>query len=171
MWLAAQLALVTVIATPAQAQTTASGSMAINAVVVCPLALVVSRPLDFGRLLTSTTKTIAPTAATSGHFEIIGQGGSAVTVTLSMPSQLNPSAGSNLPITGWTYVTSSSPALGGTAVSFNSGASDPIPVSFETFNGSTKIYFGIGATVTASAIQPTTTYSGTGQITAAYADL
>lgn len=168
---AAQLILVTMMAVPAHAQATASGSMAVNATVVCPLALVVSRSLDFGRLLTSTSKTIAPTATTSGQFKLIGQGGSAVTVTLSMPSQLNPATGSNLPITGWTYVVSNSPALGGTPVSFNSGTSDPIAVSFDTFNGSTNIYFGIGATVTASAAQSTSAYTGTGQITAAYADL
>jgi hypothetical protein len=157
---------------PAHAQSSASGSLAITAQVVCPLLLNVSHPLDFGRLLTSTSKTIAPASATSGHFELIGQGGSSVTVTLSMPSTLSPtSSGTNLPITGWSYIVSSSPALGGTPVAFNSGTSDPISISFDAFSGSTKLYFGIGATVTASATQPTSAFTGTGQITAAYADL
>lgn len=88
-----------------------------------------------------------------------------------MPSQLTPSSGSNLPITAWTYIASSSASLGGTPVAFNSGTSDPINVSLDAFDGSTKMYFGIGATVTASAAQSTTVYNGTGQITAAYADL
>jgi hypothetical protein len=171
MRLAGQLIFMTAIAVPAHAQSSVAGSIAIIAQVVTPLALVVSHSLDFGRLLTSTTKTIAPSAATSGHFELIGQGGSAVTVTLSMPSMLNPTAGTNMPITGWTYVVSDSPALAGTPVSFNSGTSAPIPLAFQAFAGSTKMYFGIGATVTASATQPTTPYTGTGQITAAYTDL
>ena len=169
--LAAQLIIFSALALPAAAQSSAAGSLAITAQVVCPLVIVVSHSLDFGRLLTSTSKTIAPSAATSGHFELIGQGGSAITVTLSMPSQLNPTTGTNMPITGWAYVVSNSPGLSGTPVAFNSGTSAPIPVSFQTFAGSTKMYFGIGATVSASATQSTSPYTGTGQITAAYTDL
>jgi hypothetical protein len=171
MLLAAQLIAATVLATPAHAQASASGSLSITAVVATPLQLVVTHALDFGRLLVSTTKTIAPSAATGGRFELIGQGGSAVTVTLAMPSQLNPPAGTNLPITNWTYLMSDNPTLTGTPVSFNSGTSDPIATHFQTFTGSTKLYFGIGATVQASAAQPTTPYTGTGQITVAYTDL
>jgi hypothetical protein len=168
--LAVQLIAATVLATPAHAQSSASGSIAISAMVVAPLQLIVTHALDFGRMLTSTTKTIAPAAATGGHFEIVGQGGSAVTVTLSMPSQLNPPTGTNLPITNWTYVVSDNATLVGTPVAFNSGTSDPIAAHFQTFAGTTKLYFGIGATVQASAAQPTTSYTGTGQITVAYSD-
>lgn len=171
MLLAAQLIAATMLATPAHAQSSASGSIAITAQVVAPLQLIVTHALDFGRMLTSTTKTVAPSAVTGGHFELIGQGGSAVTVTLSMPSQLNPPSGSNLPITNWTYVVSDNPTLVGTPVAFNSGTSDPIAGRFQTFAGTTKLYFGIGATVTASAAQATTAYTGTGQITVAYSDL
>jgi hypothetical protein len=170
MWVAAQLVIVTLVASPSlsYAQSSASGSLGITATVVIPLELAVSRPLDFGRMLTATTKTIAPTAATSGRFMLAGQNGSAVTVTLSMPSQLNPSVGTSMPITGWTYVVSSSSSLGGTPVAFNSGTSDPINVVFDAAN---RLYFGIGATVTAAASQSTVAYNGSGQITAAYTDL
>lgn len=171
MWLAGHLVMMTALAVPAHAQSNVSGSLAITAQVVTPLALVVSHSLDFGRLLTSTAKTIAPSAATSGRFELIGQGGSAITVTLSMPSSLNPTAGLNMPITGWTYVASNSASLTGTPVAFAGGTSAPIALTFESVAGSTKMYFGIGATVTAGALQPTTAYTGTGQITAAYTDL
>lgn len=171
MWLAATLLATTLVATPAQSQSSASGSIAITAVVVAPLQLVVTHALDFGRMLTATSKTIAPSGATGGRFELIGQGGSAVTVTLSMPSQLSPPSGTNLPITNWTYLISDSPGLSGTPVAFNSGTSDPIAAHFQTFTGTTKLYFGIGATVQASAAQPTTAYTGTGQITVAYTDL
>jgi hypothetical protein len=169
--LAAQLIAATVIATTAPAQSSVSGSIAITAQVVAPLQLIVTHALDFGRMLTATTKTIAPSAATGGRFELIGEGGSAVTVTLSMPSQLNPPSGSNLPVTNWTYLLGDSPTLTGTPVAFNAGTSDPIPAHFQTFAGTTKLYFGIGATVQASAAQHTTAYTGTGQITVAYSDL
>ncbi|MEO7102609.1 MAG: DUF4402 domain-containing protein [Gemmatimonadaceae bacterium] len=168
---ATPLFMAALLATPAHAQSSASGSMAVNALVVNPLALNVTRPLDFGRLLTSSSRTIAPSAATSGRFELVGEGGSAVTVTLAMPSQLTPTAGADLPVGAWTFVASNSPALGGAPVSFNAGATDNLAISFQSATGTTKIYFGIGATVTVSAAQPSSTYTATGQITAAYADL
>jgi hypothetical protein len=171
MFIAGQLMIVTALAVPAHAQSSVSGSLAITAHVVTPLALIVSHPLDFGRLLTSSSKTIVPSAATSGRFELVGQGGSSISVTLSMPATLNPTAGLNMPITGWTYVASDGPNLGGTPISFNSGTSAPIALTFESVAGSTKMYFGIGATVTAASSAPTGAYTGTGQITAAYTDL
>ena len=173
-WLAAQLVGITALTTlaaPAHAQSNVSGSLAITAQVVTPLALIVSHPLDFGRLLTSSTKTIAPGSATSGRFELVGQGGSSITVTLTMPAILTPTTGAGMPVTAWTYVASDGPGLGGAPISFNAGTSVPIALTFESVPGSTKMYFGIGATVTASALQPTTPYTGTGQITAAYTDL
>lgn len=169
--IAAQLILAGSIAVPAHAQASAAGSIAITARVVTPLTLIVSHALDFGKLLTSTTKTIAPNAATSGRFELVGQGGSAISVTLSMPSLLNPATGTAIPVSGWMYIASDSPGLSGTPVAFSAGAGAPIPLTFENVAGSTKMYFAIGATVTASASAATTTYSGTGQITAAYTDL
>lgn len=162
----------TAFAVPAHAQSSASGSIGILAQLVSPLSLTVTHSMDFGRLLTSTSKTISPSAATSGHFQLTGQGGSTVTVTLSMPSELEPTGGGmGLPITGWSYVVSSSPSLSGTPVSFQSGTSDPISLRFDTFAGSVNMYFGIGATVTASATNLTVPFTGSGQITAAYTDL
>ncbi|MEO7217618.1 MAG: hypothetical protein ABI026_05445 [Gemmatimonadaceae bacterium] len=172
MRLLMSLFVVTGFATPAHAQSSASGSLAILAQLVCPLSVAVTHPLDFGRLLTSTAKTIAPSDASSGHLRLIGQGGSAVTVTLTMPSQLSPTGGgTNLPITGWSYVVSNSAALGGTPVSFNTGTSDPISLRFDTVAGSTNMYLGIGATITTSASSAAVAYTATGQIIAAYTDL
>lgn len=166
------LFIATTLAIPAHAQSSAAGSLAILAQVVCPLSVVVSHPLDFGRMLTSTSKTVAPSDAASGHFLLLGQGGSTVTVTLTMPSQLSPTGGgTNLPITGWSYVVSNSSGLGGTPVSFNTGTSDPISLRFDTVAGSTNMYFGIGATITTSASSATAAFTATGHITAAYTDL
>ena len=169
--IAVQLILAGGAALPLRAQSSASGTIAITARVATPLTLIISHPLDFGKLLTSTSKTVAPSAATSGRFELVGQGGSAISVTLSMPSILSPSTGAAIPVTAWTYVASDGPSLAGTPVSFSAGAGTPIPLTFENVAGSTKMYFALGATVTASASATTTTYTGSGQITAAYTDL
>ena len=170
-WLAAQIVAATLVAIPVHAQAPVTGSIDITAQVVSPLALVVTHPLDFGRLLTSSTKTIAPNAGTSGRFELTGLGGSSMTVTLLMPLSLNPSTGSNLPISAWTYIASNTAGLGGTPIAFAGGTQAPISVVFAPGAENTKMYFGIGATVTAAALQPATAYTGTGQITAVYTDL
>jgi len=170
--LAGQLILLGALAAPVHAQSSASGSIGVTATLVTPLQLIVSHPLDFGRLLTSSTKTIAPNSATSGRFEILGQGGSAISVTLSMPASLSPAGGgTNLPVSNWMYVASETSSLAGTPVSFTSGTNAPIPFTLETFNGSVKMYFALGATVTAGALHAAGAYSATGQITTAYTDL
>lgn len=170
-WLAVQLLVTCGFAASAHAQSSASGSLSVTARVVSPMSMTVTHALDFGKLLTSTTKTIAPNAATSGRFEIIGQGGSSISVTLTMPASLTPTSGSNLPVTGWTYIASDTPALTGTAVSFAANGSVPIPLTLEALAGTAKMYFGLGATISPNAMAAATTYTATGQITAAYTDL
>ena len=76
-----------------------------------------------------------------------------------------------MPITGWNYIASESSLLTGTAVSFAANTNVPFAATFQAGAGSTKMYFGVGATVQASASQAIGVYTGTGQITAAYADL
>lgn len=173
-WIAAQIILTGAIALPASAQTdpsTVSASFAVTARVVAPLALVVTHPLDFGRMLSGTNKTVAANAATAGQFEISGQTGSNVSVTLSMPSVLLPVSGNGIPVTSWVYVLSTSPSLTGSPVSFNAGAGSPVTATFSGTDGTTKLYFGIGATAQAPTSATATSYTGTGHITAAYSDL
>lgn len=170
-WLAAQLIAATFLAIPIHAQSSATASLAITAQIVSPLSIVTSHALEFGRLALATNRTVAPNSSAAGHFELHGEGGSAVTVTLSMPVSLNPSSsGPSLPLTGWTYILSDSPALTGTPVSFSSGTSAPISVTFAA-SADARIYFGIGATAQSLATQPIGTYTGVGQISAAYVDL
>ena len=175
-WLAAQIitaqiVAATLVAIPVQAQATAAGSIAITAQIASPLSLLVTHPMDFGRLLASTTKTVAPNGATSGRFELTGQGGSSVTVTLAMPATLNPPSGPNLSVSAWTYLAGNTAGLSGSPIAFNAGTPVSIPLVFESVAGATKMYFGIGASVSAAALQPSAVYTGTGQITAAYTDL
>ncbi len=166
-----QLALATMMAAPAGAQMVTSASFSTSAHVVAPLSIVVTRALDFGKMLVSTSKTVGPRDGTGGQFELSGQGGSSITVNLMMPSELKPATGANMPVTGWNYIMSDSQLLTGTAVSFAAATNAPFAGTFQAGAGSTKMYFGIGATVQASASQALGVYTGTGQITVAYADL
>ena len=170
-WLASQFVVTCGFAATAHAQSSASASLSVTARVVAPMSMTVTHALDFGKLLTSTTKTIAPNAATSGRFEIVGQGGSAISVTLTMPGSLTPTSGTNLPVTGWNYIASDTPALTGTAVAFTANGSAPIPLTLEALAGTAKMYFGLGATISPNSLAATTAYTATGQITAAYTDL
>ena len=167
----AQLIFATTLAAPAGAQMNVSASLTATAEVIAPLAITVTHGLDFGKMLVSTTKTITPKDGTGGHFELSGQGGSTITVNLLMPSDLKPATGANMPITGWNYIASESSLLTGTAVTFAANTNAPFTATFQSGTGSTKMYFGVGATVQASASQSLGVYTGTGQITAAYADL
>lgn len=169
--LAAQLIFTGALAMPVGAQTNVSASLTATVQVIAPLAITVTHALDFGQILVSSNKTVAPTASSAGHFELSGQGGSTLSVNFLMPSELKPATGSNMPITAWNYIVSDSPALTGTPVSFAGATNAPFAATFQAGGGSTKMYFGIGATVQASASAATSTYTGTGQISAAYADL
>lgn len=169
--LAAQILIVSALAVPLSAQTNVSASFTATVQVIAPLSITVTHALDFGQILVSSNKTVAPSAASGGHFELSGQGGSTLTVNFLMPSELKPVTGSNMPITGWNYILSASPALTGTPVSFAAATNAPFSATFQAGGGATKMYFGIGATVQASASAAISTYTGTGQITAAYADL
>jgi hypothetical protein len=167
----AQFIIAATLAAPVGAQTNVSASLTATVQVIAPLSITVTHSLDFGKILVSTNKTVAPKDATGGHFELAGQGGSTITVNLMMPSELKPATGAPMPITGWNYIESDSPSLTGTAVSFAASTNAPFSATFQAGAGSTKMYFGVGATVQASASQAIGVYTGTGQLTAAYADL
>jgi hypothetical protein len=176
-WIAVQLIVAATLAAspiPVIAQSSLATTLTVDATVVAPLAMTVAHTLDFGKIITSTSRTIAPSDATSGRLEITGQRGSAVSVTLNMPSTLVALGGSGavLPVTAWKYIVGTSSGSGGAPVSFSATDSDPFTVILGTpADGATTMYIGIGATITAAADQRTTTYNGTGHITAAYSDL
>ncbi len=134
------------------------------------MSLVVTHALDFGKIFASSTNTVAPNAAKGGRFEVNGETASSITVTLTMPISLTPTVGTSMAVSGWNYMVSTSSSLSGaTAVPFSGGTAAVATATFT--GGATKIYFAVGATATASASQAIGTYTGTGQITAAYSDL
>jgi uncharacterized protein DUF4402 len=170
-WLVGQLVIAAAVCVPAHAQSTASGSLPIAAVVASPLSLTITHPLDFGKLLTSTSKTVVSNTAAGGRFELSGEGGSNITVTFLVPSSISPTSGAPIPVTAWNYMVSDTPSFGGTAVTFASGTGVAVPATFHADPGSTRMYFAVGATVTASSTAVMGAYTGVGTITVSYTDL
>jgi hypothetical protein len=145
--------------------------MSVDITVVAPLSLTVTQKLDFGRVLAGAKPVIAPGAANSGRFEVAGSAGSAVTVTLQMPSALT-GPGVSIPLTGWSYVASDVATLAGaTPVTFAGNQSVPVNATLAGSSGTTKLYFGVGATAGTSGSQAVGHYAATGTITAAYSDI
>jgi hypothetical protein len=156
-------------AAPLAAQSSASASLAVTGKIVNPIALAVTAPLDFGGMFVGTPKSIAPDGTGGGRFNVSGEAGAAISVTLQMPTAVSTTGGATIPLSNWSYVVGSSAALTGvTPVSFNPTAGTPISASLGGTTGVGHVYFGVGATATPSAAAPGGTYSATGQITVAY---
>lgn len=156
-------------AASAAAQSTAAASLAVTGKVVTPIAVAVTAPLDFGGMFAGTAKTVSPDGTTSGRFNVSGEGGAAISLTLQMPAAVTASGGATIPLSAWTYVMGSTAALTGvTPVNFNGTSGSPISATFGGTSGTSHLYFGVGATATPSASAVGGTYSATGQITVAY---
>lgn len=152
--------------------TPATGSLATTAVVLLPLAVTVTQPLDFGNVIPGSAKQVSPDAVTGGRLEVSGSGGMSVKVTLEMPAALALSGGTaTLPISDWRYVASSTTTLPiANAVAFPAGAPYDATLNLAG-TGTARIYMGLGATATPAANQPAGSYSATGTITVTYASL
>lgn len=156
-------------AAPLAAQSTATASLSVTGKVVNPISLAVTAPLDFGGMFVGTPKTISPDGTGDGRFNVSGEAGAAISVTLQMPTSVTTTGGASIPLSNWTYVVGTSSALTGTTpVSFNPTAGAPISTNLSGASGVGRVYFGIGATATPSASAVNGTYSATGQITVAY---
>lgn len=157
------------VAAPVAAQSTASASLAVTGKIVTPIAVAVTAPLDFGGMFAGTAKTVAPDATTSGRFNVSGEAGAAITLTLQMPTAVTTSGGASIPLSAWTYVMGTAAALTGVnPVSFNGTSGAPISATFGGTSGTSHLYFGVGATATPSSGAVGGTYTATGQITVAY---
>ena len=171
---AALAAVVTALLSPlpvaiAAAQSTATASLAVTGKIVTPIAVAVTAPLDFGGMFAGTAKTISPDGTTSGRFNVSGEAGAAITLTLQMPAAVTASGGATIPLSAWTYVMGSSAALTSvTPISFNGTSGAPISATFGGTSGTSHLYFGVGATATPSSGAVGGTYTATGQITVAY---
>lgn len=164
------VALATVIgAAPLAAQPTASASLSVTGKVINPIALAVTAPLDFGGMFVGTPKNVSADGIGGGRFNVSGEAGAAISVTLQMPTSVSNAGGATIPLSNWSYVEGTAAALTGTTpVSFNPTGGTAVSVSLSGTSGVGRVYFGVGATATPSAAAANGTYSATGQITVAY---
>jgi hypothetical protein len=152
-------------ALPAAAQTSASSNLTSTATVVSPISISITQPLAFGKLTASQVKTIAADdAANAGQFYVQGDGGAAVTLSVTAPANLV-SGANTLPLSALTGT------QGATNGSGNSTFS-PVPggtvLSIPGAGTTQKLYVHIGGTVTAGAGQPTGAYTGNIALNVAY---
>ncbi len=153
------------------AQGTATASIDVLAAVISPISVAVTHPLDFGRMFAGAVKTVAANAAMAGRVEVSGQNGSAVSVTLTMPALLNGAGATAAPVSSWNYMVSSAATLAGaTAVAFSGGTPVVVAATLGGGTGVVRLYLGLGGTVNVVGAA-VGTFTGTGQITAAYTDL
>jgi len=158
--------------TPTFAQTTASASLAMTAIVFQPLSVSVTRGLDFGTLFVGGNKTVAPGSSTAGVIDIKGQSGANVTVTLTMPVMLMlGSTGVGLTTTAWTYATNAQTSLASApSTSFTGGTPTTLSLALGSGSGTSHLLIGIGATASAGSGQTAGDYTGSGQVAVAYTD-
>lgn len=153
----------------AHAQSSASGSITASAEIVAPISLTVTgATLNFNRIVRGgAAKTIAPDSATSGRFYVEGQGGTGLSITVTLPATIDNGA-ATIPLGGLSATVGTSDASGNTALALTSGSANTtqtLPGSGET----EKLYFRIGATATPGAgTTANGVYTGTISISAAY---
>jgi hypothetical protein len=139
-------------AATAEAQT--SASIQATATVLSALTVAAGQNLQFGNVTPGVNKTVAIADASAGRFDITKGANSGVTLTFTLPTDLN--AGANLlPIGTWTggWNTAQTPA-GATAFT-PSGAGTNTAVT-----AGTALHVYVGATVSPAAAQPAGVYSG-----------
>jgi len=159
------LLVMSALARPAAAQTTATASITAKAQVsgVAPLTAAGVNDLDFGTVTAGTPKVPTSLATNAGRFNISGQPTTAVSVSFTLPTVLTGSGGATIPILF--------------------GPSDgllwnPYPTANTTFNpnsafgtsldGSGNLVIGISGTVSPPALTTTGLYTGTITLTVSY---
>lgn len=165
------IALSTMMSGTLSAQGSATASIDVAASIINPISVAVTHPVDFGRMLAGTNKTLASNAPTSGRIEVQGQNGSAVSVTVTMPSLLAGTGGGTIAASSWSYMVSPAATLAGAiSVPFNGGTPTVVAATLGLGTGVVKLYLGLGGTVNLTTAT-VGNYTGTGQVTAAYTDL
>lgn len=156
------------VATPGYAQASSTQTLDIKAKVIQPLLVAITQPLDFGTIFVGGSKAIPSNDPLAGHVEIRGEPGTVLDVTLAMPTTLQRgTTGAGFPLTNWTYSTN----LQSSPTTFAGGTPAPVTLALPNTTTPARLTLTIGATATTDANQPTGTYTGTGQISIAYADL
>lgn len=146
-----------------------TGTINATATVLQPITITGSNDLQFGNVFPGVNKTVAYSDATNaGQFSVSGDGGAQVSVSFTLPTNLNGPSSSTLPIGTWTgyYNTSNSASTGGTAftpsaTSFNTNLSG-------TSGSAGSLFVFLGATVSPAGNQTQGSYTNTVTMTVAY---
>lgn len=142
-----------------------TGSITATANVLTPLTVTGVNNLDFGNVYPGVNASVAPTAATAGSFTIAGVAGAQITLTFTLPTNLQDAALDNLPISFATTDAASNQANS----QAGAGVIDPNQVLTTNLDATTGNYYvWIGGTVAPTGSQPAGTYNGTITLTAAY---
>ncbi len=151
-------------AKPAEAQSTATASIAAIASVlgVAPLTAVGVNDLDFGTVPAGTPTAPASLAAQAGRFDITGEPAAVVIVSFTLPTDLT-GAGGTIPIT---FGTTDGLEWAPFPTSFTSF--DPTVPHVTAIDGTGNLTIGISGTVNPPAGTTTGDYTGTITLTIAY---
>ncbi|MGI8548669.1 MAG: hypothetical protein ACR2M1_15295, partial [Gemmatimonadaceae bacterium] len=94
-----------------------------------------------------------------------------VNFSFTTPTTLNTTTGETITVGRWNYMLSTSATLAGATPAALTGGTPQTITAVIAGTGVSKLYLGFGAMLQTSATAPTGNYTGTGQVTAAYADL
>lgn len=148
--------------------TAQTANITASATVLAPLTVTGVNNLDFGTVYPGVNASVAPTAATAGSFTLTGVAGAQITVTFTLPTNLQDAALDNLPISFATTDATANQANSQAAAT----AFDPNSVLTTNLDATTGSYYvWIGGTVSPTGSQPAGTYTGTITLTAAYTGL
>jgi hypothetical protein len=154
-------AALAVAARAAEAQIVTTGSGTATMTVIAPVAVVVTRGLDFGHSPASANGTYTQaTSSYAGTFNITGEPNSTVNLSFTLPGSLT-GPGTAIPLYGWELAFGPTTAFGTTSTPTGT------PTPF-TLSGAGGLYFGVGAKTNTLSGQALGHYSGTVSITVAY---
>lgn len=157
------------LAPAAQAQQTDNDQIAVTATVLKALDVQPGTPLSFGNVVAGgPAKTVGITGAGAGSWTIVGEQGTSVTLSATLPSVLTAGGGTTISIGSFTGGTNTV-AGAATATAWTPTAAPSGAIPLHATSG--ELYVYIGATVTAPAGTATGSYTGTISLTATYSGI
>ena len=156
----------------ASAQSQANANVQVSATVLQTISVSNVQDLAFGKVGQSTIKTVAPDDATSGRFNVKGQGNARFNLTLVLPSVLTSEDEDELQIDTYAALSvDGADAANGDSWTPASGVATEFTLPGDVDDADQLKSFRIGATVTPDANQAAGVYSGTINVSAIYLDI
>lgn len=156
LWAVAAALLVLPMAVSAQA----SGILTASANVLQPLSAVGTDDLDFGSVFPGVSSTVLPSDVSAGRFDIAGESNAEIDINFTLPTTLNGSGSTTIPISFGT--TSAAWVAGGGPFPF-----DPNTGTTQNLDAGSMIVF-LGGTVDPAFDQAAGMYTNTVTMTVAY---